>query len=86
MEHTLSKKSRKSAAFQGRTVTAYRAYDTNMINANSYSNEAIRVDLTGYEVPGATLRAPFDDHTVSALKGGCFVDGSMLLVLGKSHS
>ena len=58
----------------------------NMMNDNSYSSEAIRVELTGYEIPGATLRAPFEGHTVSSLKVGSFVKGSMLLVLGKSHS
>ena len=42
--------------------------NTNMINANSYSSKAIRVELTGYDIPGATLRAPFEGHAVSTLK------------------
>ena len=53
---------------------------------NSYSSAAMRVKLTGNDVPGANLRAPFEDHTVLALNGGSCVNGSVLLVPGRSHS
>ena len=58
-------------------------YYTNMANTNGYSSEAIRVELTGYEISGVTLRAPFKGCIVSALKG---VKESILLVCEKSHS
>ena len=40
----------------------------NMANANSYMSEAIIVKLTGYDIPGVTLRAPFEGHAVLAIK------------------
>ena len=64
----IAKKSRKSTDFRGRIVVAYHMHYMNMINARNYSSEAIRVKLTGYDILGATLHAPFDGHTVSALK------------------
>ena len=64
----IAKNLRKSAAFRGRFVVAYHTYYTSVINANSYSSEAIRVELTGYDLRGATLRATFEGHAVSALK------------------
>ena len=44
-----------------------------MINANS--SEAIRVELTGYDIPGAYLLAFFEDHAVSAFKMWLFCRG-----------
>ena len=35
---------------------------------NNYSGEAIRVQLTGYDIPGATLRAPFEGQAIQRLK------------------
>ena len=57
-----------------------------MANTNSYSSEAIRVKLTGYDIPGVTLHAPFEGHAVSTLKMQLLCRGSMLLVRGRSHS
>ena len=87
LERTLAKKSRKSAAFSGRTIVADHTYYTNMINANSYSSEAIRVELTGYDIyTWSNLRAPFEGHAGSALKCDSCVEGSMPLGRRKSHS
>ena len=57
-----------------------------MANIDSFSSEAIKDVLTGYDIPEATLRAHFEVHTVSALKGVLRVEGSMLRVRGRSHS
>ena len=39
-----------------------------MAKSNSNISEAIKVELTGDDIPGTTLRAPFADHKVPALK------------------
>ena len=39
-----------------------------MANTNSFSSEALRVELTGYDIREATSHAPIEGHAVSALK------------------
>ena len=40
----------------------------NMANTNGYSNDAIKVELLGENIPGATFCAAFEGNTVSTIK------------------